>query len=129
MSGRANAEMLQLALKAVNGRLSRAEFALSALVRTIREHSEEAQECARLLAGAAPLDCENSGFSAFADRRRDAVKARIAAIFAALEIHHTEEKIKRADVERNLRQKISIEAAETKARLEAAKDRTRRGQS
>ena len=125
MKGRAKVEALQLALKAAKGRLGRAEFALAELVRAIRERAELAKECSRQLS-AAPLDCEDSGFATFADRRRNAIMAQISAHFAELETLYAAENSKRADVQRFLRQKISLEAAEREASLEAAKGDARR---
>jgi len=124
MKGRAKVEALQLALKAAKGRLSRAEFELAELVRTIRERAELAKECSRQLT--APLDCENPAFAKFADRRRDAITAQISAHIAKLKTLCAEENSKKADVQRFLRQKISLETAEREASLEAAKGDARR---
>ena len=126
MSAAENAAKMRVALKAVKGRLDRAEALLADVIGAIRDHSEEVRECAALLAQTPFLDGEEPGFAAFADRRRAALKARIAALNAALKSLYKDEITRRADVERYLRQKISLEDAADAAKGEAARARAKR---
>lgn len=126
MSAREDAAKLRLALKAVKGRLDRAESALAGVLGAIRDRAAELRECAALMAQAPLRDGGEPAFAAFADRRRAALRARIAALSAALNNLYTDEKSRRTDVERYLRQKISLEEAADAAKTEAVRTRARR---
>lgn len=125
MSAGANAAKLGLMLKAVKGRLDRAESALASVLGRIRAHAAEAQECAALLAKTPAIGGDDPAFVAFADRRRAALKARKAVLSGVLSNLYTDEKSGRADVERFLRQKISIEEAAGAAKTDDARARAK----
>lgn len=126
MSARDHLAKLRLALKAVKGRLDHAEAKLASVLVLIRERAAELRDCRALLMETPMPDGGEPCFAAFADRRRAALRARIAALTSALNNLHTEEKTRRAEVERRLREKISLESAADTALKEAEKAAARR---
>ncbi|OFW99575.1 MAG: hypothetical protein A3E78_00295 [Alphaproteobacteria bacterium RIFCSPHIGHO2_12_FULL_63_12] len=126
MSARDHVAKMRLALKAVKGRLDCAEARLAGALAEIRDRAAELRDCKTRLAEAPLPEGGEPAFIAFADRRRAALRARIAALTAALNNLYTEEKTRRAEVERRLREKISLEAAADAALKEAEKAAARR---
>lgn len=126
MSARDHLTKMRLALKAVKGRLDRAETRLAGVLGEIRDRAAELHVCIARLTEAPLPEGGEPAFIAFADRRRAALRAQIAALTAALNNLYTEEKARRAEVERRLREKISLESAADAALKEAEKAAARR---
>lgn len=97
-------------LGALSGKLTIAEAGLSRVVAELRACAAEAAGCARLVAELPASGGADPAYAVFIDRRRRALKARINAINLRANSLYTDKKKHRGEVERLLRQKISLEA-------------------